>query len=197
MTSKTLQLTAENLKEAGIKSVQNASELVQEARILYEHKYWSRAVFLCCISGEELGKSFITLSAVVNQIAGKFDEKRYRERFRSHGEKTGSLNFFEDVFVSSSDLPIQPQEIDHATKATERFKLASLYCDYYGTEPRKPSDLITETLAAEALKLAENRVEHFTKRVRPMFDYVLEIDPEQVLRLQAEILGTDGTRVDS
>ena len=137
------------------------------------------------ISGEELGKCFMTLSAVVNQIAGKFDEKRYRERFRSHGQKTGSLNFFEDVFVSSSDLPIQPKEIDHATRTVERFKLASLYCDYYDTEPHKPSETITEKLAAETLKLAEKRVEHFTKRVRPMFDYVLKIDPEEVIRLQA------------
>jgi len=67
MKSKTSQLSAENLKDAGIKSFENASELVQEARILYEHKCWSRAVFLCFISGEELGKCFITLSAVVNQ----------------------------------------------------------------------------------------------------------------------------------
>lgn len=197
MKSKTSQLSAENLKEAGIKSFENASELVREARILYEHGCWSRAFFLCCISGEELGKCFITLSAVVNQRASRFDEKRYRERFRSHGEKTGSLNFFEDVFVSSSDLPIQPEEIKHATKTTERTKLASLYCDYYDTEPHKPSELITEKLAAETLKLAERRVEHFTKRVRPMFDHVLEIDPEKVIRLQDEILGTSDTHVDS
>lgn len=195
MKSKTSQLSAENLKEAGIKSLQNASELVREARILYDHKCWSRAVFLCCISGEELGKSFMTLSAVVNQMTGKFDEKRYRERFRNHGEKTGSLNFFEGVFVSPSDLPIQPEEIDQATRMTERVKLASLYCDYYGTEPHKPSELITEKLAAETLKLGENRVEHFTKRVRPMFDHVLEIDPEKVMRLQSEILGTTDTQV--
>jgi len=197
VTSKTSQLSAENLKEAGIKSLQNASELVQEARILYEHKCWSRAVFLCCISGEELGKSFMTLSAVVNQMTGKFNEKRYRERFRSHGEKTGSMNFFEDVFVSSSDLPIHPREIDRATKMTERIKLASLYGDYYGTEPHKPSELITEKLAAEALRLAENRVEYFTKRVRPMFDHVLEINPEKMICLQAEILGTSDIQVDS
>jgi len=61
-------------------------------------------------------------------------------------------------------------------KRQERAKLASLYCDYYDTEPHKPSELITEKLAAETLKLAENRVEHFTKRARPMFDHVLEID---------------------
>lgn len=197
MTSKTPPLSAENLKEAGIKSLQNAAELVQEAQILYGDKHWSRAVFLCCISGEELGKCFITLSAVVNQIAGKFDEKRYRERFRSHGEKTGSLNFFEDIFVSSSDLSIQPKEITHATKTIEQVKLASLYCDYYGTEPHKPSELVTEKLATETLQLAEKRVQHFTKRVRPMFDHVLEIDPEKVIRLQAEILGTSDTQVDS
>ena len=189
MNSNTPQLTAEKLREAGIKSLENASELVQEARLLYEHGHWSRAVFLCCISGEELGKCFITLSAVVNHRVGKFNEKRYKQRFRTHEEKTGSLNFFEDIFVSS-DLPIGPEEIAKATKTSEQVKLASLYCDYYGIEPHKPSDLITEALAAGALKLAENRVEHFQKNVRPKFDHVLEIDTAEIARLQSEFFGT-------
>jgi hypothetical protein len=82
-------------------------------------------------------------------------------------------------------------------RKTGQVKLASLYCDYYDNEPHKPSEIITEKLAAGILKLAENRVEHFTKNVRPMFDHVLEIDPEKVVRLQDEILGTSDTQVDS
>lgn len=191
-----LNLTAEKLREAGIKSLDNASELVREARLLFERGFWSRTVFLCCISGEELGKCFITLSAVVNHKVGKFNEKRYKQRFRTHEEKTGSLNFFEDIFVSS-DVPIGQQGIDNATKATEQVKLASLYCDYYGDEPHKPSDFITEELAAGALKLAESRVEYFQKNVRPKFDHVLEIDPREVIRLQSELFGTTDAQEDS
>ena len=100
------------------------------------------------------------------------------------------MNFFEDVFVSSSNIPVQPEDIDNATKAIERVKLASLYCDYYVIEPYKPYELITEKLAAETLKLADKRVEHFTKNVRPMFDHVLEINPEEIIRFQNELLGT-------
>lgn len=191
------KLSAKNLRDAGIKSLQNASELVAEARLLFEHGYWSRAVFLCCISGEELGKCFITLSAVVNRIAGIFDESRYKKRFRTHQVKTGSLNFFEDIFVSSANLPIQPADIDAATKATERMKLASLYCDFWGIEPCAPSELITEQLARGALKLAQNRVEHFTKEVRPKFDQALEIDPAEIRRFQSEFLREMGANVES
>lgn len=189
MNSNTQRLTAEKLREAGIKSLENASELVREARLLYEHGFWGRAVFLCCISGEELGKCFITLSAVVNYRVGKFNERRYRQRFRAHEEKTGSLNFFEDIFVSS-DLPVGQEDRDKATKATERFKLASLYCDYYGIEPHKPSELITQELAVGALKLAENRVAYFNEHVRPKFDHALRIDAKEVIRLQSELLGS-------
>jgi AbiV family abortive infection protein len=189
MNRNTQRLTAEKLREAGIKSLENASELFREARLLHEHGFWSRAVFLCCISGEELGKCFITLSAVVNHRVGKFNERRYKQRFRAHEEKTGSLNFFEDIFVSS-DFPVGQEKIDKATRGTERFKLASLYCDYYGIEPHKPSELITEELAAGALKLAENRVAHFNEHVRPKFDQVLKIDPEEVIRLQNQLFGT-------
>jgi AbiV family abortive infection protein len=105
MNSNTQQLTAGKLREAGIKSLENASDLVREARLLYEHGFWSRTIFLCCISGEELGKCFMTLSAVVNHRVGKFNQRRYKQRFRGHQEKTGVLNFFEDIFVSS-DLPV-------------------------------------------------------------------------------------------
>ena len=34
------KLSAESLRDAGIKSLQNASELVEEARLLVEHGYW-------------------------------------------------------------------------------------------------------------------------------------------------------------
>ena len=105
------QISTEELKNAGVKSLQNASELVQEAQLLFEHGHWSRAVFLCCISGEELGKCFISLSAIINRRAGTFDERRYKERFRIHREKTSILNVFEDTFVLSSTVPIEPSEI--------------------------------------------------------------------------------------
>jgi AbiV family abortive infection protein len=189
MNSNASQLTAETLREAGIKSLENASELVHEAQVLYERGYWSRTVFLCCISGEELGKCFITLSAVVNLRVGRFNEKRYKKRFRTHAEKTGSINFFEDVFVSL-DLPVGQEEINNVTKDTERIKLASLYSDYYGIEVHKPSELVTEKLAAVTLQLAEKRVDHFIENVRPKFDHVLEIDPDEVIRLQKELFGT-------
>src|SRR2546430_15129670 len=110
------QLGVEELRNAGIKALQNASELVSEAQLLFDNGHMSRAVFLCCIAGEELGKCFISLSAVMNRRAGAFKEKRYKARFRTHRDKMGMLNFFEDVFVSSSDIPVEPSKIDADTK---------------------------------------------------------------------------------
>jgi AbiV family abortive infection protein len=179
-------LSAEDLRRAGIKSFQNASELVDEAQLLFEHGHWSRAVFLCCISGEELGKCFISLSAIVNRITGKFDEKDYRQRFRTHREKTGTLTFFEAVFVSLSDKAAQTLDVDIDTQ--EKMKLASLYCDLYGVEAHAPSDLVNKELASEVLKLAKNRVKHFKKRIRPQFDDVVQVDAAEVARFQDEFL---------
>jgi AbiV family abortive infection protein len=191
------QLSAEDLREAGIKSLQNASELVEEAQLLFEHGRWSRAVFLCCISGEELGKCFMSLSAVVNRKAGRFDENRYIRRFRTHQEKTGLLHFFEDIFVSSSDVPAQVLDIDAQTLLTEKVKLAALYCDFYGVQPCAPSELITEQLASGALKLAKNRVKHFTEQIRPMFDRALQIDPAEIMPFLREFLRSMRVDVES
>jgi len=178
-------LSAEVLREAGTKALQNASELVEEARVLLELGHWSRAVFLCCIAGEELGKCFMSLSAVLNRRMGRFNERRYRERFRRHQEKTGLLNFFEEVFVSSSlKVPLEPQYI----RDLEKMKLASLYCDFYGAHACAPSELITEQLARNVLRLAQERVEHFAASVRPYFDRALDIDPAEAARFQDEFL---------
>jgi AbiV family abortive infection protein len=184
------QLTADDLRDAGIKSFENASELVEEAQLLFEHRHWGRAVFLCCISGEELGKCFISLSAVVNRRSGAFDERRYKQRLRDHREKAASLNLFEDIFVSSSDVPVLASEIGADTDVIGKVKVASWYCDFYGVRPHRPSELIPEQLASGILKLAKNRVEHFSEQVRPKFDQVLQIDPAEIIQLRNALLGS-------
>src|ERR1051326_3804526 len=191
MTRDKPQFTAEQLREAGIKSFQNASELVEEATLLFDHGRFSRSIYLCCIAGEELGKCFISLSAVMNRRVGKFDEKRYKQRFRTHREKTGILHFFEDVFVSSSDLPIEASDAG-ANTLIETMKLASLYTDFYGVDARTPSELITKQLTSEVLRLAKNRAKHFSENVRPMFDHVLQIDLTEFIRLRDKSLGEIG-----
>jgi AbiV family abortive infection protein len=187
MENNEMQLSAEEIKNAGIKAFQNACELVQEAELLFKHGHLSRALFLCCISGEELGKCFISLSAVMNRRAGVFNEKRYKKRFRTHREKTKTLHFFEDVFVSLSD-PIEPSQLEAETEAMERVKLASLYCDFYGIKAHAPSEVVSQKLAAEILTLLKNRLNHFTEHILPKFDQAAKIDPTEVLRFQQEFL---------
>jgi AbiV family abortive infection protein len=189
-------LSPEELAQAGLKALQNASELLEEAQLLFEHGHWGRAVFLCCISSEELGKCFISLSAVMNRRAGVFDERRYRTRFRTHREKTAILNFFEDIFVSSSDMPTEASQIDNDTKIMEKVKLASLYSDFYGSNAHAPSELINAKLATEVLKLTKNRVNHFLDNVRPKFAHALQIDPAQIARFQREFLKAMGPEVE-
>jgi AbiV family abortive infection protein len=182
----TKPLTFQDLRDAGIKSLENATELVKEAKVLFAHNHWSRVVFLCSIAGEELGKCFISLTAVVNLMTGRFNEKRYRERFRVHREKTGVLNFFEEFFVSSATF-VDVGKIESDTEKLEKLKLASLYCDFYPSQPYAPSEIITRELASGAIALAENRVRRFAQEIRPKFDQVLEIDPQQFLKLEDEL----------
>ena len=182
------ELSVEELRNAGIKAFENASELVEEAQVLHKHGHLSRALFLCCISGEELGKSFISLSAVANRITGAFDEKRYKERFRAHREKTGVLMFLEDVFVF--ELPPELPKVKRDAEAVEKSKLSALYCDFYGTEAQKPSEVIPEHLVNTTLEVAKQRLKYFADNVRPKFDYVLEIDKTKAIQFQREFLQT-------
>jgi AbiV family abortive infection protein len=189
------QPSAEELRNAGLKAFRNASELVEEAQLLYEHGHLTRAFFLCCISGEELGKCFISLSAIVNRMAGTFDEKRYMKRFRAHREKTGALTFFENSFVF--DLPSELSDMKDSVEAAEKTKLASLYSDFYGVKAHVPSEVIPERLVTMTLAVANDRLKYFAERVRPKFDYVLEIDPAQILALRRELAVISAVRPDA
>src|ERR1017187_7040606 len=143
-----MPIDREQLRQASIKALQNAEQLVEEAELLHKHERWPRVVFLCQIAGEELGKCFISLTAIVRIVNGTFQEDVYRRRCRTHGAKTSMIDFFESLVISEQPL----KEILELRKgrigAFESLKLASLYTDFVADVPVLPDELVGKELAA-------------------------------------------------
>ena len=148
-----MSIQPQDLYELSVKSLANANELVEEAQLLFDHRRWPRVVFLCQIAGEELAKCFMSLTAIPRYAFETFNESTFLRRLRDHREKTGEIDFFEQLFVGSDS-------IEHRDRAWrndfERFKLLSLYTDFFQGHAIQPSDGMTEAVALAALTLSNS-----------------------------------------
>ena len=147
----------ELLKELAIKSFENAEELYEESRILLDAEKYSRSLFLTQIAGEELGKHIICSGAIVNFIVGKFDIKRFKNRFYKHMEKTQTIDTFEKAILGIKSLR-KPDIIKENAKILEETKLMGLYCGFIDKYVFKPSEVIEKSLAEGAIDILNKRL---------------------------------------
>ena len=156
----------ELFRQLAIKSFDNAQELYEEAKILYDNKHYSRCVFLSQIGAEELGKHCICSSDYVNSLLSKFDEKKFNSRFRNHRKKlsaiTNAEDFWLDIFHNRIEnglfLNSEPD-----IEVLEQIKLSSLYVDFKGNDSIKPSDVYDKKFAKSILDWLLNRIKLFKK----------------------------------
>jgi len=77
----TIKLTPANLFAGRKKALQNANELFDDAKILFDTGRYARAFFLIQIATEELGKYGIMATSSINALHGSLDWKRFWQRF--------------------------------------------------------------------------------------------------------------------
>ena len=92
-------LTLEQLIVAHNKIKANAASLYNEAQLLFENEMYARSYFLLCIASEELGKSIIVISAIVDLMAEEINWRSFWKKLRNHKDKTGTIEFFENAVV--------------------------------------------------------------------------------------------------
>ena len=157
-------LTLLQLKDASIKALQNARELLDEAQILYNHDCYARAFFLLRISNEELGKFFIVLETIVMQIEEKeIDWKIFWLRLNKHEEKTYISDSMASRFFNDGINQFVDGDLSKATPFWELMKLASIYVDIHGSIFRLPSEFITLELVNPVLESTRKRIEPLDK----------------------------------
>jgi len=73
-------LTLEQSVLVGVKSYQNADDLLKDAEVLFANKRWARTLYLCCIADEEIDKACLSMAAALRVRLREFDtsqEEKY------------------------------------------------------------------------------------------------------------------------
>ncbi|MBI3432684.1 MAG: AbiV family abortive infection protein [Hydrogenophilales bacterium] len=146
--------------------LENASELAEEAELLFKHKKFARTYTLAHLSSEELAKLPLLAAVGVNLVNGDtINWSQLDARLRSHSAKLkGSL--FVDLLGTNTDPTTRDIQVhEQALSRIELFnelKNVSLYTGVYQDSIYKPNAAITEKLASEALTAARNRLELFS-----------------------------------
>ena len=144
---------AETLIDGARKTVQNADELFDEARLLADAGHVARALLLHQISLEECGKLEMLYVATAEVLRGQaVDMKRLSRAFSKHAAKNRTNAYF----LAKSEAELAAEQQDDIGAAHEAFnelqadfheksndlKNASLYVDYDGLF-RAPREVIS------------------------------------------------------
>lgn len=179
-------LTIEQLIVAHEKIKANANSLYKEAQLLFDNEMYARCHFLLCIANEELGKSIFVVSAIVNLVAENIDWNKFWKKLRNHKRKTGMIEYFENIFVSSDDNFTPWKEIEERIPIAEELKMASLYADMFQDDFFNPAELITFDLAKSALELTRDRIE-FINAISPPDSTLRAVKKEDILTYRAKL----------
>lgn len=180
------ELSLEQMILAHKKIVENAKSLYEDATLLYKNKKFPRAYFLMCIANEELGKSIIVLSSIIDLILEDVDWHQFWKLLRNHKDKTSMIEYAENIFVSSEDNFMPPQIISKLIPTFEELKMASLYSDMFQENFFQPNEIIPEQLASSYLKLTGNRIKFFSS-VALSDDTIKSIKRDDILRYREKL----------
>lgn len=179
-------LTAEQLIGAHKKIVNNAKSLYQESQLLFQNAMFARSYYLLCIANEELGKSIMVISALVDLIAGGIDWNTFWKKFRNHKSKTGTIEFMENAFVSSDENLTPFQDLKKQIPLLEEIKMSSLYADMFQDCFFNPNEVITPQIVKEFTKLTSHRIE-FIDAIYPRDEVLHTITKEDILSYRTKL----------
>jgi AbiV family abortive infection protein len=155
-------LTVAEIESARQKVMANASELLEEAELLFRYGHFARAYAVAQLCCEELAKPAMLVRAAATLIAGReMDWRTLDRRLRSHTDKVNLLHYQEAL---SHPLSLELADEDRYQKARattpdlNRLKNESLYSGVSSSGFSKPSEVITEAMASSHLALTRERL---------------------------------------
>lgn len=134
----------------------NAAALAEDAALLYEDDRYARAYALAALAGEELGKVYLCLDAVLT--ADGSEPSRFWRAWREHGDKLDSARAYAAAFIEDlGALDVDQLAPDARTIAVQ--KLSAIYVDFDGERALTP-ERISGADAAQLLATTRASIEH-------------------------------------
>lgn len=182
---------------AGRKQVlQNATDLVDDAELLFAAGRHARALFLSQIATEELGKYALIVSSAISAVHGSLSWGEFCRDFRSHNTKTRkllSLENFHHVLNRRGDHILLSEEDKHYAAIQDKVKMLSLYCDFDDQGFTVPRGQIPGNVADVALELVKSRLRMvvlFEEQVASVYPFE-SLTKERIDRFRRKLLDLD------
>jgi AbiV family abortive infection protein len=183
-----LKLTPQLLGQYADAALSNASELLEEATLLFENGHHARAYFLAVASIEETGKALLAFDGQLRNLADPAIATKLKRTMEDHSSKIRSA--FVGGLVSSPavreaimpavDLMIHLQHGREPSMYTEiRSDTATV---------QSPSKVVRETAAQDCLRLAGNCLTSTSK-------HIAETKPSQKTKADDELYAMKGTEL--
>ncbi|CAH0346979.1 AbiV family abortive infection protein [Bacillus sp. CECT 9360] len=153
------------LEDAYILVYENAKELLEESRLLFENKKYARSYTLAQIAIEELAKlPIIYQEATRSFFKESHDWKHFYKRLRSHESKNKMIFMYFRMILdlTGEEHPdFEFHKLEQTLKYFNDMKNASLYADIKNNKFTKPSIEIKKHTAKELLQLVEGMFDIF------------------------------------
>ena len=148
-------VTENILQEYQKYALQNAHDILIDAKYLLEKKRYSRAYFLACSAIEETGKAYISFSAQGRNLNNQGIHEILKKSLENHTHKLVSA-FFCWVRMSSDPKESIKGFLDIG-RHLERGREKSMYVDINDDNSiTLPSDIVRPIAAEDCIKIAEN-----------------------------------------
>ena len=160
-------LSIEEVERLRALVLENASELLAEARLLFEHQKYARAYALAHFSSEELAKLPMLAGVGIDLLKGhSIDWNKFEKKLGSHAAKLKVLLAIDflgtAVDPTSREIPVHKQKLSRI-ELFNALKNAALYAGVYQGGAYKPSAFLGQAFSENALTLSANRFELFAQ----------------------------------
>jgi len=149
------------IEEARVKILDNASELIEEAELLFSNGKYARAYSLAHLACEEMAKIPMIVRAATETLRGKrFDWSKLNRRLKSHAEKIKGILLIDYILDPEIENDIDIKRFKESLKMIPFYNMLknySLYTSLIDDTFHKPSELISADLSMGLLKLAHKR----------------------------------------
>jgi len=156
MTDNEFRFTVELLREYSAASLSNATELVEEASLLYEQGHVARAYFLAVASIEEIGKALLAFDAQGRNLADSAVTAKLRRAMEDHSQKIAAA--FSPMLLSNPNtrevlMPVIDLMI-HLTLGRE----PSMYADilYAESKVQLPRSIVRDVASKDCIRLSRD-----------------------------------------
>ena len=184
MTSKQAQTVA--LVQA---LLQNARNLVSDARLLFENDRYARAYALAALAGEELAKAGITLDTLLGE--SDVNDREFRRNWSDHKEKLAGLSAYRLAFLDDLE-GLRVEELSREVETTAGRKMDAMYVDLRNGQLITPESL-SMSEARDLLDRVEGAIEHagvFLGKLTPeVADSIVLAAPQIIEALTTQVAG--------